>query len=101
PCTEYIVKNSVEDTEISYWITNKEDFNFFIPLLQIWNRKDKQSVYFNQIKNIKPGVMPLLSIEKQISTGKIISKLEATKIASEKMKDNLFTIPSEYKKFEE
>lgn len=100
-CTEYIVKNTAEDTEISYWISEKGNYDFFIPLLQLWNRKDKQSVYFNQIKNIEKGKMPLLSIEKQISTGKMISKLEAVKISSEKLNDKLFVIPSDYKKFEE
>lgn len=100
-CTEYIVKNTSEDTEISYWIHTSGNYNFFIPLLELWNRKDKPSIYFNQIKNIEKGAMPLLSIEKQISTGRIISKLETIKISKEKLNDTLFTIPEDYKKFEE
>ncbi len=100
-CTEYIVKNTAEDTEISYWICENGNYTFFQPLLNLWNRKDKQSVYFNQIKNLPKGAMPLLSIEKQISTGKILSKLETIKITYEKLNDNIFQIPAEYKKFEE
>ncbi|GIV29370.1 MAG: hypothetical protein KatS3mg028_0436 [Bacteroidia bacterium] len=100
-CTEYIVRNIEEDTEISYWICETCNFTFFQPLLALWNRKDKQSVYFNQIKNLPKGAMPLLSIEKQISTGKIISKLEATKITTEKLSGDMFQIPAGYKKFEE
>lgn len=100
-CTEYIVRNTTEDTEISYWICENGNYTFFQPLLKLWNRKDKQSVYFNQIKNIPKGAMPLLSIEKQISTGKILSKLETIKITYEKLNDSIFQIPAEYKKFEE
>lgn len=99
-CYEYIVKNKEEDIEISYWITEK-NYTFFIPMLQLWNRKDKQSVYFNQIKNLPAGAMPLLSTEKQISTGRILSRLEAINIKSEKLSDDAFQIPKEYKKFEE
>ncbi|GIV27125.1 MAG: hypothetical protein KatS3mg027_0939 [Bacteroidia bacterium] len=99
-CTEYVVKNKEEDIEISYWITTA-NFDFFIPLLQIWNRKDKQSVYFNKIQNLPKGSMPLLSIEKQISTGKILSKLETTKLSQEKINLSVFEIPKDYKKFEE
>ncbi len=100
-CTEYIVKNKAEDTEITYWITDKGNYSFFIPMLQLWNRKDRHSVYFNKISSLPKGSMPLLSIEKSIGTGKIISKLEATKITNEKIKDGVFVIPKDYKKFEE
>jgi len=101
PCTEYVVINHTEDTEITYWITNKGNFDFFIPMLQLWNRKDKQSVYFTKITGLPKGSMPLLSIEKQISTDKIITKLETTKINLEKIKNEEFEIPQGYKKFEE
>lgn len=100
-CTEYVVKNKEEDIEISYWITKDGNFNFFIPLLQLWNRKDKQSVYFSKIQNLPIGAMPMLSIEKQISTGKILSQLETVKITYEKINDNVFSIPKDFKKFEE
>ncbi|GAB4452390.1 MAG: hypothetical protein OHK0036_13930 [Bacteroidia bacterium] len=101
PCTEYIVRNKQEDIEISYWISNSGNYTFFQPLLALWNRKDKQSVYFLKITDLKLGMMPLLSVEKQISTGKIISKLETIKIEKVKLKDDDFIIPKDYKKFEE
>ncbi len=100
-CTEYIVENKEEDTEVSYWITNKGNYDFFIPLLKLWNRKDKQSVYFSKINNLSKGSMPFLSIEKQKSSGRILSKLEVIKISNEKISDNTFIIPKDYKKFEE
>lgn len=100
-CTEYIVRNKQEDIEISYWISNSGNYSFFYPMLNLWNRKDKQSVYFLKITDLKPGMMPLLSIEKQISTGKILSKLETIKIEKIKLKNDDFLIPKDYKKFEE
>ncbi|GAB4201063.1 MAG: hypothetical protein Fur0023_05080 [Bacteroidia bacterium] len=100
-CTEYIVKNTTEDIEISYWIYENGNYTFFQPLLNLWNRKDKQSVYFNQIKNLPKGAVPLLSVEKQISTGKILSKLETVKITPQKLNEDDFQVPANYKKFEE
>lgn len=99
-CTEYTVKNTEENTQITYWIaTNKYDF--FAPLVKIWNRKDKQSIYFNQIKDLPKGSMPLLSEEKTISDGKLVSKLEVSKISKASIDPSKLSIPSEYKKFEQ
>lgn len=100
-CVEYIVTNQYEDTEITYWICEKGHFDFFIPMLQLWNRKDKISVYFNQIKNLPAGSMPMLAIEKKISTGTIMTKIETIQVHTEKIDDSVFIIPKDYKKFEE
>lgn len=99
-CTEYVVKNTEENTTISYWIANGK-YEFFIPLVKIWNRKDKQSIYFNQIKDLAPGSMPMLSEEKQISDGKYVSKLEVIKITKENLDESKLTVPADYKKFEQ
>ncbi|MDF2449001.1 MAG: hypothetical protein K0R26_1505 [Bacteroidota bacterium] len=99
-CTEYTVKNADENTQITYWIsTNKYDF--FIPLVKIWNRKDKQSIYFNQLKDLPKGSMPLLSEEKTISDGKLVSKLEVSKMSKGSIDASKLAIPAEYKKFEQ
>lgn len=98
-CTEYIVKNTVEDLMISYWIAHT-NFNFFSLLINLWNRKDNQSVYFRQIKGLEIGCMPMLSEEKQISSGKSISKLEVTKISLIIPKVVSFKIPTDFAKFE-
>ncbi len=99
-CTEYIVKNTTEDTEISYWI-GSGNYDFFIPMMQLWNRKDKQSIYFSKITGLAKGSMPMLSLEKQISSGKIISKLETIKISAGNVTDDKLSVPTDYKKFEE
>jgi hypothetical protein len=99
-CTEYTVKNSDENTIITYWICS-ENFNFFIPLIKLWNRKDKQSIYFGQIKDLAEGQMPLMSEEKQLSDGKLLTKLEVTTISKTSPPEGTFDIPAGYTKFEQ
>jgi hypothetical protein len=99
-CTEYIVKNTEENTQITYWIAPGK-YDFFMPLVKAWNRKDKQSIYFNQIKDLPKGSMPLLSEEKQISDGKLISKLEVSKMSKGGVDPSKLAIPADYKKFEQ
>ncbi|MCE3259323.1 MAG: hypothetical protein K0S12_964 [Bacteroidetes bacterium] len=99
-CTEYIVKNAEENTVISYWLASGK-YDFFVPLVKLWNRKDKQSIYFNQIKDVPQGAMPMLSEEKEISTGNLVTRLEVTKIAKGNVDQSKLAIPSEYKKFEQ
>lgn len=99
-CTQYTVKNTEENTEIIYWVATGK-YDFFVPLVKLWNRKDKQSVYFNQIKDLPKGSMPLLSEEKQISDGKLISKLEVTKFGKGSLDASKVAVPSDYKKFEQ
>jgi len=99
-CTEYKVKNVEENTEITYWIASGK-YDFFVPLVKAWNRKDKQSIYFNQLKDLPKGAMPLLSEEKQISDGKLISKLEVSKMSKGGVDASKLAIPADYKKFEQ
>lgn len=99
-CTEYIVKNIEENTQITYWMTGGK-YDFFVPAVKLWNRKDKQSIYFNQIKDLPKGSMPLLSEERTISDGKLVSKLEVSKISKSSIDASKLSIPAEYKKFEQ
>ncbi len=99
-CTEYIVKNVDENTIISYWIATGK-YEFFNPLVKLWNRKDKQSIYYNQITGLPVGVMPMLSEEKQITDGKLITRLEVVKISKTPVDEASITIPADYKKFEQ
>lgn len=99
-CSEYIVKNTEENTVITYWIAQGK-FDFFVPLVKAWNRKDKQSIYFNQIKGLPKGAMPMLSEERQISDNKLVSKLEVSKMTKSAIDASKLAIPAEYKKFEQ
>jgi hypothetical protein len=99
-CKEYTVKNTEENTVINYWITENK-FTFFIPLIKLWNRKDKQSIYFGQIKNLPEGSMPMMSEERQISDGKLLTKLEVVKITPMVPDDAALDIPAGYNKFDQ
>jgi hypothetical protein len=98
-CNEYVVKNVEEDVMVTYWITNSAKYSFFVPMVKLWNRKDKQSIYFGQLKNLPDGSMPMMSEEKQLSTGKLITKLEVTKINKTMPADSCVMLPSNYTKF--
>jgi hypothetical protein len=99
-CTEYVVKNTEENTEIAYWIAPGK-YDFFAPMVKAWNRKDKQSIYFNQIKDLPKGSMPFLSEERTLSDGKLVSKLEVSKITKGNIDASKLAIPADYKKFEQ
>lgn len=99
-CVEYTVKNTEENTSITYWV-GENKFSFFVPVIKLWNRKDKQSVYFNQIKGLPEGSMPFFSEEKQISDGKLITKLEVIKIEKKVPDDASLVIPPNFNKFDQ
>lgn len=99
-CKEYIVKNTEENTIITYWIAESK-FNFFTPLITLWNRKDKQSIYFRQIKDLPQGSMPFLSEERKVTDGKLVSKLEITKITAKELDEAKVMIPANYTKFDQ
>ncbi len=99
-CTEYAVKNTEENTVITYWIAEGK-YPFFAPLVKLWNRKDKQSIYFGQIKGLPEGSMPLSSEEHQLTDNKLLTKLEVTKFVNTPPGDENFAIPQGYTKFDQ
>jgi hypothetical protein len=99
-CTEYTVKNAEENTVITYWIAEGNKYPFFGPLVKLWNRKDKQSIYYGQIKGIPEGSMPMLSEERQLTDGKMLTKLEVVKMTNTPPDDSNFIIPEGYSKFD-
>jgi len=99
-CTDYTVKNTTENTIITYWIADNK-FNFFKPLVKLWNRKDKQSIYFGQLKEIGEGGMPLLSEEKSLTDGRLLTRLEVIRISNTPPADGLLDVPAGYSKFDQ
>lgn len=98
-CKEYIVKNNEENTVITYLIADSK-YNFFIPMMKLWNRKDRQSIYFAQIKDLPEGSMPFFSEEKQISDGRSITKLEVLKVSNKAPEDSFLEVPASYSKID-
>ncbi len=96
-CNEYVVTNAEEATVITYYIADGK-FTFFEKLLNQLNRKEKSSIYFLQIKDVK-NMFPMLS-ETADLTGKKIGSLEVTKITNKSIDASMFEIPKGYKPFE-
>ncbi len=99
-CNEYVVKNTEENTVITYYVTT-DNYDFFIPMMELWNRKDKQSIYFRKIQGLSKGSMPVMSEERQISDNKTISKMEITKTNKGAVEQAKLDVPPDYKKFEQ
>lgn len=96
-CTEYTVTNNEEGTIITYWLADGK-FSFFDKLLTQLNRKDKSSIYFLQIPNVK-NMFPMLSVQTDLA-GKETGRLEVTKITKKVVDPTMFDIPKGYNKFE-
>lgn len=96
-CSEYIVTNTDENTVITYYLADGK-FSFFDKLLRQLNRKEKSSVYFLQIPDVK-NMFPMMSFSTDLK-GKENGRLEVTKITSKIMDPSMFEVPKGYNKFE-
>jgi hypothetical protein len=96
-CVEWIVTNNEENTVITYYVADGK-YAFFDKLLRQLNRKDKASTYFLQLKDVKNS-FPMLSIQTDL-TGKVLGRLEVTKITKKEIDPSMFDIPKGYVKFE-
>jgi hypothetical protein len=94
-CKEWIASSESEGIKITYWMAF-DNFDFFIPFLKTINRKDKQSIYFLAMTETS-GAFPMLSIETK-SDGTELSRLTVSSIEKKTIDDNIFTVPSNYKK---
>lgn len=95
-CSEYIVKNEAEGTQISFWVTGGK-FSFFKPMIKLLNRKEKFATYF-QLLNVKDGSFSFLAIQSDLS-GKETGRLEVTKIEKKPVDASQFEVPKDYKEF--
>jgi len=96
-CTEWVVNCTEDGRNVTYWVAN-DHFDFFVPMLNTLNRKDKLAVYFNLIPDAV-GVFPMEGVEKKIQ-GAEISRLQVNKITKAPQNDLLFKIPQDYARFE-
>ncbi len=96
-CVDYVVTNNTEGIIITYWLADGK-FAFFDKLLHQLNRKDKPSVYFLQIPDVK-NMCPMLSVQTDLK-GKEISRLEVTKITKKILDSSIYDIPKEYENLE-
>lgn len=92
-CTEQVVKNDADSTQISYWVAPGK-FAFFKPMMQLLARQENFSTYFLAL-NVKDGSMPLLAIEKDLK-GNETGRLEVTRLEQKPLAAGLFDTPKEY-----
>ncbi len=97
-CYQWRVRNKNQNTEISYWVA-KDEFNFFINLLKLWNRNEKHAQYFLKIPD-NNGVFPLLSEERTTLREEKMT-LRVLVLQKRALDDNLFKIPSDYKRYDQ
>jgi hypothetical protein len=98
-CQKIIVTCKDQDRKVIYWLT-KGDYNFFLPMLELINRREKHAVYYQQISNLK-GQWPMKSSEYILSTGKLISEMTTSSIVNKEVKPEVFMIPSDYELFKD
>jgi len=96
-CSEVKVSGKTDGREITFWVAD-DHFDFFVPLLETLNRKDKLAVYFMNIPDLD-GFFPMLGIEKK-TDGMELSKLQVMDMKKGNLDNKLFEIPANYSKFE-
>src|ERR1700739_2971577 len=64
-CTEYDVVDAEEGIKVVYWIA-RGDYEFFLPMMNILNRKDKFSQYYMAIPNTA-NMFPMEAYETDMS----------------------------------
>lgn len=97
-CYQWRVKNKKENTEVAYWVNTKYNYDFFVPLLKLWNRVEKHASYFLQIPN-NNSVFPYLSTERSVVRD-FRMKLAVVEITYQPMDDSLFVIPPDYTNYD-
>jgi len=96
-CSEVKVSGKSDGREVTYWVAD-DDFDFFIPMLNTLNRKDKLAVYFMNIPELE-GVFPMVGVERK-TDGVELSKLQVVEMNKSELDNTMFEIPSNYTKFE-
>lgn len=94
-CTQWRVKNKEKDTEITYWVAEGK-YDFFVPLLEIINRKDNFSTYYQQVPDTK-GFFPMMAVERSLLRDER-GRLQVTKVSAKSLDASLFEVPKSYVK---
>lgn len=96
-CEEWTVKSPEDGREVSYWIATGE-FDFFLPMLQTLNRKDKMALYYMDVPGAENG-FPMEGVEAK-TDGMELTKLSVDQVSNKALSADLFEIPNDYTKFE-
>ena len=92
-CTEQVVKNAKDSTQISFFIAPGK-FTFFAPMMKLLNRQENFATYLSAVP-LKEGSMPLLAIEKDFA-GNEKARLEVTRLEQKVLAEGLFDMPKDF-----
>ncbi|HOU97259.1 MAG TPA: DUF4412 domain-containing protein [Bacteroidales bacterium] len=95
-CKQWRVKNTRENTEVTYWVSTN-NYGFYYYLTKIWNSKIKVNKYFQVVSN-SFGFMPLEVTERNLLRD-VKSSLIVSQISQEIPDSSLFIIPTSYAQF--
>ncbi|NOQ25951.1 MAG: DUF4412 domain-containing protein [Bacteroidales bacterium] len=93
-CYQWRVKNKESNTEVAYWVI-QNNFYFFEELIELLNSVDNSFTYFEKIPETQ-GFFPLLTVERTLLR-KEKNRLSILQINNEKIEENLFKIPNNFK----
>lgn len=94
-CSQYRVRSSQLDREVTYWVTDG-DFSFFPKLLKILNRKDNFSSFYLALTDLN-GKFPMTANEMTLLRDKK-GFLQVDRIETKKLDDSIFAIPAGFEK---
>lgn len=97
-CSEYVVKNPDEKVQVTYWLASGK-YDFLLKFLKVLNRKDKTSLYFQQLTGVE-GMFPFLSVQTNLETNSVDVRMEVTRIEKKTIDAAKFDIPKDYQKFQ-
>ncbi len=95
-CYQWRVKNVQRNTEVTYWVAQK-NFDFFEKMVKILNNTDKSWDYFNCIPQ-NSGFFPMIYEERTLLRDKK-SQMSVLKIELHHIDSSLFKIPQGYTLF--
>lgn len=92
-CYQWRVKNKERNTEVAYWVSQK-NFYFFEELLKLINSTDNTFEFFEKIPETQ-GFFPMLTVERTLLR-KEKSRLCVVNISDKPINKNLFEIPANF-----
>lgn len=92
-CYQWRVKNKERNTEVAYWVSQK-NFYFFEELLKLINSTDNTFEFFEKIPETQ-GFFPMLSVERTLLRREK-SRLCVVNISDKPLNKNLFEIPANF-----
>lgn len=80
-CEKWIAKNTEQNTIAEFWV-HKGNYDFFLPLLGVLNRKDKISLLYQKIPDAN-GYFSLYGEERSVD-GSLKEQLQVVKVEKKK-----------------